>query len=211
MKRTFSSQFQRHQSEYSADDHNDFHDDLHWCPSAIFFSVSPFVPAPIAQMVYQKADEALVTEAHSNDGTEGVISVEQLLVFITEAPRWAKSYKSTPSIQQSSNCSCSTSLIIFNPFNSNFTSNCQALDKMIDSTFLWKRPSQTCMTCISHAPYSWLWYVNIKKSTFHSHLKHCLTARLSVSSPPLPPSSFSSDHLFEAPAQRVASKLHLWC
>lgn len=60
-----------------------FNDGLHWCRSAIFFSISTFVPTLIAQMVYQEADDVLVTVAHSNNGTEGVISVEQLQVFIT--------------------------------------------------------------------------------------------------------------------------------
>lgn len=55
-------------------------------------------------MVYQEADDVLVTVVHSADGTEGVISVEWLQVFITEAPCRAKISKFALSIKQSGNC-----------------------------------------------------------------------------------------------------------
>lgn len=127
---------QWHQSEYSADNHTDFNDGLHWRRSALFLSISRFVPTLIAQMVYQEADGVLVTVAHSNNRTEGLISVEQLQMYLTEAPCWAKIYKFILSRKHSSNCGLAASLLIFfNLSYSSFGSNCQVLDKRIDSTF----------------------------------------------------------------------------
>lgn len=157
-----------------------FKDGLHWRRSAIFVSVSPFVATLIARMPYQGADDALVTmgaqQRRAWSGNQGWRTAGGYY-------RRTMTYKFTLSMKQSSNGRPAADLQI-----SSWPLTPISLSIVKCGKNNWRHVSPKGSLTNMHVYFSRsLFQTTICKyeSTFHSCLKHYLTALLSVSSSPL--------------------------